>query len=218
MIFNLLNLLYPNKCPYCGKTIDNSLEACKDCYSNLPFIFEDKKLKVLDNKEILCISTFKYQTCVKKAIINYKFYSKVSFACAFSNSLHKCFKNKLGNLKFDVITAIPLSKKAKKKRGFNQAELIAKKLARKLNVKYSNILEKYKDNRPQHNLNIEERKENVAGIYKIKKGIDIKNKKILLIDDIVTTGNTLKEASKIILNGGALDITCLTLAFTEYKR
>lgn len=214
MFLNLLNFLYPCKCPYCGEIIDASLEACKECYNDLPFNFEKRNIEVL-GKNILCFAQFEYKNLVQKAIINFKFFSKTSFATAFSNSLYKCITNNLKNLNFDIITAIPLSRKSKKQRGFNQSELIAKKLASRLNIKYLNAIEKYKDNKPQHKLSLEERKNNVVGIYRLKNGVNVKNKKILLVDDIITTGNTLAEASKMLLINGALDITCLTLANTK---
>lgn len=211
---NFFNLLYPGKCPYCGKVIDNCLEACEDCYAKLPFNFEKRKIKILD-KEILCVAPFEYKTYVKQAIINFKFFSKTSYATAFSNSLYKSFSINFINAHFDIITSIPLSKKSKKQRGFNQAELISKKLSKKLGIKYLNILEKCKENKPQHNLNLSERKENVKGIFRLKKKIDVSNKQILLIDDIITTGNTLAEATKVLLNNNAKSVSCLTLANTK---
>lgn len=100
-----------------------------------------------------------------------------------------------------------------KERGYNQSELIAKEIARFLpSIIYKKVLKKVKKNKRQSELKKEERKENVKNVYEIQNKQIIQNKKIILFDDIYTTGNTVNECSKVLKENGATEILVLTLA------
>ena len=106
-----------------------------------------------------------------------------------------------------------MHKKAKQIRGYNQSELIAKQISRKCNIKYlENILIKHKENQKQSELPKEERYQNVKGVYKIIRPELIEKQNILLFDDIYTTGSTIKECRKELLNAKAKKVDCLSLA------
>ena len=124
-----------------------------------------------------------------------------------------------GNNAFDFIACIPLTKKGKRERGYNQSELIAKEIAKQLCLPfYSTILVKLFDNRPQHKLPAAERTGNVAGVFECTEPELAEGKKILLIDDIKTTGATLNECAKILLLNGAQEVACLCSAIVrEHK-
>ena len=117
--------------------------------------------------------------------------------------------------KYDIITTVPISKKRQKKRGYNQTELIAKELCKILSKRLNkNIIYKIKDNTPQSMLNKKQREENIKGVYTVKNIKSILNKKILIIDDIYTTGNTVNECARVLVNKGIKkeDIGVLTIA------
>ena len=117
--------------------------------------------------------------------------------------------------KYDIITTVPISKKRQKKRGYNQTELIAKELCKILSKRLNkNIIYKIKDNTPQSMLNKKQREENIKGVYIVKNIKSILNKKILIIDDIYTTGNTVNECARVLVNKGIKkeDIGVLTIA------
>ena len=111
-----------------------------------------------------------------------------------------------------IITYIPLSKKSKKNRGFNQCEYIAKKISRDLSIEVLDILTKQKETKEQKTLKRDERYENIKDAFTIEKGLGIKNYKIILIDDVTTTGATLQEAYKLLKKFEVKDIKLLTLA------
>lgn len=113
----------------------------------------------------------------------------------------------------DAIIPVPLHPKRKKQRGFNQAQIIARELARlKKTVVIERVLIKLKNVPPQTSLAAEERKKNVKGIYKVSKPEQIKGKIVLLVDDVFTTGSTIYECSSVLRKAGAKDVRALTIA------
>ncbi|MBP3255916.1 MAG: ComF family protein [Clostridia bacterium] len=151
---------------------------------------------------------------VRKLIIDYKFRDKSHLYKLFSEII---IKNKkiCRNLKsYDIIIPVPIHHKRKKERGFNQSELIAKYLATKLDsIKLENkVIIKKINNKKQSKLKKSERIENVKNVYEIINKEKIVNKRIILFDDIYTTGNTVNEISKLLKENGAKEIIVLTIA------
>ncbi len=105
--------------------------------------------------------------------------------------------------KYDIIIIVPISRERTKERGYNQSELMVKELSNIINAKIvKNILYKTKNTVPQSSLNKKQREENAKGIYKARNCGEIKNKKILLVDDIYTTGSTVNECAKALIQKG----------------
>ena len=114
---------------------------------------------------------------------------------------------------YDIIGAVPIHKKREKDRGYNQSELIAKEIAKNTpNIEYKNILKKLKNNHRQSELKMEERLKNVKNVYDVQNKEIIQNKRIILFDDVYTTGSTVNECSKVLKENGAKEILVLTLA------
>ena len=115
--------------------------------------------------------------------------------------------------KYDIITPVPISNLRRRERGYNQSDLIAIKVAEFANITYyPKILIKIKNNKPQSTLNKEHRLENVKNVYKIQNLEKIKEKNILLFDDIYTTGATANECARLLKQAGAQELGILTLA------
>ena len=114
---------------------------------------------------------------------------------------------------YDIIIPVPIHKKRYKERGYNQSELLASEIARTLNISIEkHVLTKNVNNTPQSKLSKIERKNNANGVYKIINAQKIKNKKIIIIDDIYTTGSTANECSKVLKQAGASEIAVFTIA------
>jgi len=121
---------------------------------------------------------------------------------------------------YDTIIPVPISPIRKKERGYNQSLLIAKELVKQIHQKYSNsniqldlkYLYKFKNIVPQSTLNKQDRLENVKDVYQLKNGEQLKNKKILLIDDIYTTGSTVSECAKVLKQTAVEKIDVFTIA------
>lgn len=127
----------------------------------------------------------------------------------------KCFHKNYEGYDFDLCTFVPSAKDDYKKRGYNQAELLAKDFCERTNLKCEELLVKNFSTEAQHNLSSAERSGNLLGAIDLKDGVDIENMRILLVDDIKTTGSTLNECAKNLLIGGAAEVFCLTIAVTN---
>ena len=214
-VSKILNLIYPSICGICGKINKNSL--CKKCEIELKKQAENR---ITNNGEEIqdkyfneLMYIFKYEGQIRKLILDYKFNEKSYLYLTFVNFL---LKNKkiFENIKnYDTIMPVPISKKRLKTRGYNQSLLIAKEIAQRTNLKLMNdCLIKTKNIIEQSKLNKEDRIQNIQGVYKLKNMKLIENKKILLIDDIYTTGSTVNECSKMLIIGNPIKIGVLVLA------
>lgn len=159
------------------------------------------------------IYLFRYESLIRQLIIDYKFNEK---SYLYKTLVYFCLKNRKIFEKiqsYDTIVPVPISKKRMKERGYNQSLLIAKEIAINTNLTICNkCLIKSKNIIEQSKLGKEERQKNIKGVYKLNSINNIKNKKILLIDDIFTTGSTVNECSKILKQGQPQKIDVFVLA------
>lgn len=203
----LLRSFYPARCPYCGKVTTPFEEGCKNCVSQNPA--QSKAFWIYhpylgnDNIELICCSAWPYWDKPKAAVLRFKFHGRREYAESFGLSMARSVKENFSSAAFDLVCEIPLTKRRRRERGFDQARLLAKELARGLKLPYVSALEKPKGNRIQHELSFAERWENVKGVYRLKRKIDVRGKTVLLCDDIVTSGATMWEAGRVLLQHGA---------------
>ena len=156
---------------------------------------------------------FKYEGIIKQKIILYKFYDKSYLYKFFADIINN--NNKINNYiqRYDYIIPIPLHKYRYNERGYNQTYLILKEINKKRHIKILNdVLIKNKNIKPQSSLNKIERANNIKNAYVIKNIEKIQNKKILLFDDVFTTGNTTNECSRLLKENGATKVGVLTIA------
>ena len=200
----ILNLIYPQVCSICGKLSTKSL--CNKCKVRFKkeFLFKtDNYSEDLNKNFIEHHYFFKYENLIRSQIISLKFHEKAYIYKTISYFLKNNQKSFENLEKYDIIIIVPISKERKKERGYNQSELIAKEISRIINVEIMpNVLYKIKNTVPQSSLNKRQREENARGAYKVKDCYKIKNKKILLVDDIYTTGNTINECAKVLVQKG----------------
>ena len=213
-IEKILDLIFPPVCGICNKKINTYLcGKCEKEINKITCVGENR----YDNKYFSThMYLFKYEGIIRNKIISYKFndnpYLYKTFCEIFVKNKKVCEFLK----KYDIIISVPMYKKKKNQRGYNQSELIAKEIAKKTeNIEYRNdILLKIKNTARQSSLNKEQRKENIKNAYLIKSSNKeyILNKNILIFDDIYTTGSTANECAKMLKEAGAKDVGILTIA------
>ena len=212
-ISSVLDLIYPSKCGVCGKLCREFL--CNKCYNifNKESIFMIEKIKESEIFFDEHLYIFKYEGIIRRIILDYKFNDKAYLFETFVNFILKNKKFFQIIKSYDTIIPVPISRERKNKRGYNQSELIAKKIANVLNLEYNNnCLFKIKNIVEQSKLNKLDRISNIQGAYKICNYNRIIDKKILLIDDVFTTGSTVNECSKKLRKANPSKIGILTIA------
>lgn len=158
---------------------------------------------------------FKYQNLIRNQIIAIKFKEKPYIYRTITYFLKNMQKNFEILEKYDIIIVVPVSKERKKERGYNQCTLFANEISKIAKIPIAtNILYKIKDTVSQSSLNKQQREKNVKGVYKAYNTNKLYNKRILIIDDIYTTGNTVNECANILIQNGIKrkDIGVLTIA------
>ncbi|MBQ3145908.1 MAG: ComF family protein [Clostridia bacterium] len=211
MLDYILELIYPTTCGFCDKICKTGL--CKRCELKLKKYQIDliKKHKKMSFNESMHI--FIYEDLIREKIISYKFNNKAYLHKTFSKIILKNEKVCGFLKKYDIIIPVPIHKKRKLERGYNQTELIAKEIANQTHLKLEkNILIKQKNIIPQSSLNKSEREQNIKNAFIAKNIEKIINKKILLFDDIYTTGSTANECAKVLKKQGAKQVGVLTIA------
>lgn len=214
LLKRLERLVFPPCCLICGKLLSEI--CCKDCekriYDKLNLKIESKSQKDYYFEKHVYLFTYKDE--IRNLILDYKFNDKSYLYKLFSKIITK--NEKICGIleKYDIIIPVPIHKKRKQKRGYNQSELITRQISKKIPslVHESTAIQKIKHNIEQSSLSKEQRKQNVKDVYKIVNKEKIENKNIVLFDDIYTTGNTVNEISKILKQNGANKILVLTIA------
>ena len=212
LLESALNLFFPPTCGFCNE-ISNSY-ICKYCLDYLEKV-QINKADIYDDKFFTThVWLFKYENEIREKIIDYKFNNKPYLYRSFAEliTMNQDICHYINS--FDIIIPVPIHKKRKKFRGYNQSELIAKEITK--NIKtiqlQTDLIEKIKNITPQSMLNKDERIENVINAYKANENIDISGKNILLLDDVYTTGSTVNECAKVLKRSNCGKIGVLTLA------
>ena len=212
-----LNYIYPPRCGICGNISKNFL--CVKCNKVLEgqavFGIDKTKANLKSFENHLYI--FKYEGIIRNMIINYKFNEKSYLYKTFVNFLLKNKKFFKILKSYDKIIPVPISKKRMKQRGYNQSKLIANELSKKLRIDLDlNSLLKVKDIIEQSKLDSRRREENIKNAYSLSTNTTSKktleNKKIILIDDVFTTGSTVEECAKTLKKVNPKKVDVLTIA------
>lgn len=210
----ILDFLFPRHCPFCGRIAGKEL-LCDTCKRELPFTAEHA---VSDEGFARCAAPLYYDGLVREAILQFKFKRHFASLSCFGMLMAQCAAEHFSG-DFDAITWVPVSKKRLKKRGFDQARYLAASVCVDWHVAPIETLQKTVDNPAQSGIeDADERRANVLGIYEAVDPEQFRGKRLLLIDDIRTTGATLAECVRVLKDAGAADVLCLTLAVAKKER
>ena len=214
LAYRLLDLIYPTRCVFCHKFLPpGPVRMCEKCQQDLPFTPDGGHRRGDFFSE--CVSALYYEGSVREAIHRYKFSGVQAYANVFGTLVAECIYENLEG-EYDILSWVPLDPGRRRSRGYDQAELIARFAGKRLLREPVRVLKKKRGVHPQSRTGEpEKRRANIAGAYTVLDPALIRDKRILLIDDIVTTGSTLSECAKTLLLAGADDVRCATLASTR---
>lgn len=201
----LISLLFPHRCSGCNKLFTLLCEDCRQCIDFTCFPL--KKLQQHIGCDSLYALSF-YSYPIKQLLQDMK-YRGVKDCCVVASSLlyHGAHREKV-----DLVTAAPMHWKRLRHRGFNQAEVIAKDLAQKIHVPYMQLLAKNKHTPQQAHLSRKKRSNNLDSSIVGQNTAQIRGKRILLIDDVVTTGSTLRSCTQALKKHSAAEVHALVVA------
>ncbi len=203
----LLDLFFPPRCAFC-RTVDVH-GVCQNCEKTLPRTPEPL---CKDTSFGVCAAPLLYEGVVRESLLRFKFHGVQGAAEGYGALLAQCVAEELGG-EFDLVTWVPVSRERERERGYDQAFLLARETAKHWDTKPVRLLRKTRDNAAQSSLSsAAERQGNVLGVYKAENTEMLKNARVLLIDDILTTGSTLGECVRVLKEAGAKSVVCAALA------
>lgn len=226
------DVFFPKSCPMCDEVMKSGMLICKKCEPKLVYIDEPKCKKC--GKQIEsevaeycadCLKTnhyykrgiaaFQYNDMVSHSIYRFKYHNRRTYAEFYGSAIAEKYREEIRRWHAGVIIPVPIHERKMIKRGYNQAELIAKELGKNLNIKVDGgILKRVVNTRPQKEMSRNERKKNMEKAFKISKSV-VEYKKIILVDDIYTTGSTVDACAKVLLAAGAEEVNCVCLSIGQ---
>lgn len=206
----ILNILFPPKCVLCGKLLEkDETDLCRGCRVDSPECFRDRrKFSFLDS----WTAVWYYEGYIRDSLLRYKFRRARHYAPAYGKLLAMRLLEAHPE-GFDILTWAPISPIRKFTRGYDQVELLAMAVGKELGMEPVRTLKKIRNNRPQSRISGQaQRKANVLGVYRAVRPEQIVGKRILLLDDIITTGATAGECARVLLTAGAKEVHCGCIA------
>ena len=221
-----MDLLYPPRCPICDKVVLPGEGICAACRKKIRPAAEPACMKcgkpLVDSRQEYCAdcrrkkhafvqgkALWVYEKEVKKSIYRFKYQDRREYAKVYAQEMAARYEKYMKDRRIEAIIPIPLHKKRKRKRGYNQAELLAGELGDILGLPvYTDVLVRVRDTKPQKTLDDAERKNNLKEAFKTTKNI-VQLNYILVVDDIYTTGSTLDAAASALAKAGVAEVyTC----------
>ena len=209
MIRRVLEWLFPAKCILCRGVLEkDETDLCRSCrIDQSEYPYGRKKVPHITD----LTAVWRYEGQVRKSLHRYKFGNARHYAAPYGRLMAMRISRDLPRA--DVVTWVPVSAKRLRRRGYDQAELLARAAAPELELACEQLLEKFRDNRANSSLkDPAHRRANVLGVYRAVRQEDIRGKRILLLDDIVTTGATASECARVLLTAGAKEVYFAAMA------
>lgn len=216
LFHQISDYLFPPKCVLCKNILSkDELDLCRICRTEISDHPKPKKqIQFLASWTVL----WYYEGNVRKSLLRYKFSNKRSYAAAYGRLLAMKIQREYPD-GFDILTWIPISPLRRLRRGYDQVELLCRAVAGELGVNATPTLKKVRNNRPQSGINgFAQRRANVLGVYRVEDPEVLQGKRVLLLDDIITTGATASEAARVLLTAGASEVTCAAVAAASHSK
>lgn len=226
---SLADFLFPPACPLCDAPVSVHGQLCAECWGKINWIANPKCIKCgypfpadidlgqtplcpvcaagkceLDWIRSACV----YDDASRNAVLPFKHTAKIHYAKFMAHAMINALQDL--HIDADIVMPIPLANRRLFHRGYNQATLLARPIAKELNLKLdlNSVVRKYRPD--MGHKNARERAQNISGVFSIKNPTAIKGKRILLVDDVMTTGATFAEIRKVLLKAGAVAVYGIT--------
>ena len=213
LLQRLGKLLFPPKCILCRKVLEtNETDLCRHCRIDSPECNSSaRKLPHISQ----WAAVWYYEGTVRESILRFKFRGVRSYAPAYGRLMAMSLqRQEMQN--FDLLTWVPTGRWRKLRRGYDQVELLAKAVGNELGVEPISLLKKVRNNPPQSGITGDaQRRANVLGVYQARDAKILEGKRILLLDDVITTGATVGEAARVLLTAGAKEVYCGAVAMAR---
>lgn len=200
--FRKLSFVQPPVCKKCGKEVqDETVEYCRDCARH-PHTFE------------YGIALLNYDETAKRSVAQVKYNNKREYLDFFGTALAVRFEKQIRAMNVDFLAPVPVHRSRLRKRGFNQAEVLADIMGRRLKIPVEPAaLVRFRKTQPQKELSAAERLKNLSGAVKADRKLT-EGKRILLVDDIYTTGSTMEACSRALAEAGAEKVFFAVICMT----
>lgn len=206
----ILEVLFPSKCILCRELLQKEeMDLCRSCRTTTSrWISHRQRIRFVDDYT----AVWYYEDHVRESLLRYKFSNARSYAESYGRMVAMQVSKELPE-QIDLVTWVPIGPKRKRKRGYDQSELLARAVGQELELPVRKLLHKARDNKVQSSLtDSAARKANVLGVYSLWEVDWIKDRNILLLDDIITTGATVSEAARMLQDAGAKNVYCAAVA------
>lgn len=227
----ILDALYPARCPVCNRILpDRKLRVCPGCSGSLHPIRDDYCLKCgkpVPGSEEYCSDcknrkrefrqgrgVFLYNMQMKRSLLRYKYYGSREYGQYYAEEIYRYAGGQIKSWKPDILVPVPLTRRKKRSRGFNQAEDLAEKLGTLLQIPAAcGLAVKIKETKSQKKLNAVERSGNLKDAFLITESVQ--GLKVLIVDDVYTTGSTVEMLAKCLKENGAAEVCFITLCIGQ---
>ena len=212
---HLLQILFPPKCVLCRKLLkEEETDLCRTCREAQPE-FTGNKIKLSFLAQ--WTGVWYYKENVRQSILRYKFYGRRSYAQSYGRLLAMKLQRESWD-DTDVLTWIPISRQRKRRRGYDEVQVLGTVVARELGMPLVPTLRKIRHTKPQSTMgSAAHRRANILGAYQVIDPQLVRGKRILLLDDIITTGTTASESARMLLTAGAKEVKLATLAVASFE-
>jgi ComF family protein len=228
----IASLLYPSVCAICGANVRAGEHLCNQCEPKVvrivaPFCQKcSEPFEGAISHEFMCancahrtihfdaaVATYRSRGIVRQIIHDFKYRRQIYLRQLVARWLRSALDDaRLRDCQFDIIVPVPLHPARQRERGFNQASLLAELLSAEVSIPSKSLLERIRYTTTQTALDRAERMENLHNAFRLRKNMDVRGLRVLLIDDVLTTGSTLSECARILKRAGAISVHAATAA------
>lgn len=216
-----LRALFPRRCIYCGDVTYPEALSCERCASQIPRMEDPVCYRCGRTRRLCtckghrrrydrCVSAMRYEDGAARAVLRLKYDDNADLVETMAEEMVKALRARVDAARFEMVTFVPSHPNEHRRRGYNQGERLAKEVAALLAIPCVCTLKKLYETPPQKSLPRVQRSGNLMGVFDVV--VDVKDKNILLVDDLTTTGATLDECAKMLQLFDAQSITALTFA------